>query len=127
MARPTTPRDAKRYCLIALLVLSVFCGLMDPFVVEESQVERVLACLVGLLAVALMLLWCLYDGQERSYRLGLALRILIVAMAFIGVPFYLLRTRGFRGILSIGWMLLFLGACVLAMGLAAAAMWAVVG
>ncbi len=125
--QPLTPRNAKRYCLIGLVVLSVFCGAIDPFMVEDSSIERILGRVVGLSIAVLIFLWCHYDSQKRCCRFGLAMRVLIVVTSIVGVPVCLLSTRGLRGMVSIAWMALCFAACLLSAYLTMEAMQLVVG
>jgi hypothetical protein len=84
-------------------------GAVDPFIPDGSRVSLVLM----LPAAVAILMWCLYDSAERSCHIKLPMRILIFGIAGVGVPVYLLRTRGLKGIVSIGLMILFFSACAL--------------
>ncbi len=49
------------------------------------------------LAVALFALrWCALDSEDRGRRLGRGMGLAIFLIAIVGVPVYLLRTRGMR-------------------------------
>ena len=110
---PTGPRVRKRRCLIILLLMFVVSGAVDPFLPDGSRVSLVLT----LPAAAAILVWCLYDAAERSCQVKVPMRILIFGFACVGVPVYLLRTRGLKGIVSIGLAVLFFSACALLAGL----------
>ena len=71
-AQPTGPRVAKRRCLVILLLMFVVSGAVDPFIPDGSRVSLVLT----LPAAAAILMWCLYDGAERSCHIKLPMRIL---------------------------------------------------
>ena len=116
---PASLRTHKRHCLIGLLVLCAVVGALVPFAPEYSQADRIISLPVTLLANALLLMWCLYDGHERGYQIKLPLRILIVLLACIGIPCYLILTRKWRAIVSMILAALFLTVCLLVMFLTA--------
>ena len=85
-------------------------GVPEPRPVNLRSRKRY--CLIGLLAIGLIVLWCHYDSYERVYQVKLPLRVCLVLFAGIAVPCYLLLTRGWRGVISILIMHLFLAACI---------------
>lgn len=106
-------RALRWLCLAGLLGLCLLAGAVEPVVSEDSHGGQVLALLVGLLAVGLVVLWCEFDAAERRLRIGLGWRLLIIGFAMIGVPCYLVRTRGVYGLLSIVLATLFVILCAL--------------
>lgn len=104
---------AKFRCLIALAALSVLDGVVSALVQEYTSADRVFSVIIGLGGVIVILFWCLYDARQRNYHINLFFRVLIVVFACIGVPAYLLTTRGIRGFYSIGLLGLFVLGCLL--------------
>ena len=51
--------------------------------------------------------WCHIDARERGYTIRKPLFLTIVFITIVGLPVYLMRTRGVRGVLSIVLALLF--------------------
>ena len=47
------------------------------------------------------LYWVVIDSRERGYETSKALRICICLAAIVAIPYYLLRSRGIKGIVSI--------------------------
>jgi hypothetical protein len=101
-------RTRKRRCLIALLLIFMLVGVIDPFVKEGSRMEL----LLDLPVAGVILMWCLYDAAERSFPLSLLMRIVIFGFALVGVPIYLFRTRGLKGFISSGLAVLFFLTCL---------------
>jgi hypothetical protein len=124
---PASLRWRKRYCLIGLLLLCAVDGGIFPFLREGSEIDRLSMIPLGLLGIGLTLLWCEFDSAERGNTLKLPIRICIVFLAAVGVPVYLLITRRWWGIVSIILMTIFVAACVLVAGLAAAVTCLVLG
>jgi hypothetical protein len=94
-------KKAKRQCLLGLLGLASIIGVLDQVFVDDRSSDRLLTTGSAVIAVVLIAAWCHYDSWQRSYTIGTPLRILILLLAAIGVPVYLLRTRGWRGLISI--------------------------
>ena len=91
-----TTKAAKRRCLVGLLLLSVVMGVLDQLVVQK-RADRAVTLLGGLVSIVLIFIWCQNDSYERSYRIPKLLRLLIIFVAILGIPIYLLRTRGITG------------------------------
>ena len=101
-------RAAKLACLFSLAVLAVADGAFEPFVPDHARAERVFSLMISIPAFVSIFFWCLYDAKERGYHINLLFRILIVFCTCVGVPAYLLKTRGLRGFYSIGLAVLFM-------------------
>jgi hypothetical protein len=114
-----TTKAAKRRCLVGLLLLAVVMGVLDQLVVQK-QADRVVTLVGGLVSIVLIFIWCQNDSYQRSYKIPKLLRLLIIFVAILGVPIYLLRTRGRRGILSMVKLAAFFGICVLFTAIAGA-------
>lgn len=103
----------KRQSLIQLLALFFVLPFVEAFVSRWWYDEKIW---VGLNCLALIfptMRWCFLDAREHNLRLGRFMQLLIIGLAAVGVPVWLLRSRGLRGLISIGWLLLY---CVLLFG-----------
>ncbi len=97
----------KRLIVILLLVYSVISGSLSYFIPEE---DRLLDYLSILPTLFLAFYWCTTDAAERDYEIGVGTKLLLILLLGIGLPVYLLQTRGLSGFKSIGWaLLLFIG------------------
>jgi hypothetical protein len=106
------PRMAKRWCLVAAVALIVLFSLLDPFVTVDSPKGHRIQLISALVVNVLALLWCHYDSVERDFELKLPSRILLVLLLCVGLPVYLIGSRGWRGLFSIGLLVLYFAACV---------------
>lgn len=100
-------RAAKRRCLAALILLFLADGVLSAIILEHSTAGEIVPAITALLAFALIFCWCLFDANERNYHINLLFRVLIILFPYIGIPAYLLKTRGLRGFFSIALMVLF--------------------
>jgi hypothetical protein len=97
---------AKRWRLIWMLASSFAVGAaMQAF--AEVELERFFQ--IGGVIVHILLIgsWCHIDARERGYELKNPLFFTIIFVTFVGLPIYLIRTRGVRGKLSTVLALLF--------------------
>lgn len=106
--RRLSNRAAKRACLFSLAALAVTDGAFEPFLPDNARAERIFSLMISIPAFVSIFFWCLYDAKERGYHINLLFRVLIVFCTCVGVPAYLLKTRGLRGFYSIGLAALFM-------------------
>ena len=119
LLKPAGLQSWKRSCLFGLLAFCMVAGAIVPWVRESSHTGRLILFFFDLTAIGLTLLWCVFDSYQRGYQIKLPLGVCIVLLAFLGVPFYLLRTRGWYGFVSIVLMALFFVGCVVTAVIAA--------
>jgi len=104
---------AKRLRLIGLLVLSTVFGAIEQLQ-EINDFDGTFFIIAGTIGVVMLVVsWCLLDARERGYTIPKLLLVLIVLFGAIGLPLYLIRTRGVRGLWSSLLALLFLGLMVI--------------
>lgn len=96
-----TSDRAKRIVLISVLCLWTLAGVMYGLLDESSSAYGVLVLAHGLLTSLLALLWVHYDSETRDYKPSKALRLMICLLAIVALPYYLLRSRGLNGIVTI--------------------------
>ena len=91
----------KRNVLLAAIALSFVAGVISAFIEDGSSKEEFILAIAIFGEAILLMSWCVYDSYERDYRMSRALRIVIVLFAGVGYPYYLLRTRGVRGLITL--------------------------
>jgi hypothetical protein len=97
---------AKRWRLIWLLVFSIAIGVAEQVFVKD-ELDKVFRVGGARPTAVLIASWCHIDARERGYAIRKLLFLAIVFVTVVGLPIYLIRTRGFRGVLSIVFALLF--------------------
>ena len=97
---------AKRWRLIWLLAFSIAIGIAEQ-VFAEDELDKVFRVGGAIPTVMLIASWCHIDARERGYTIRKPLFLTIVFITIVGLPVYLIRTRGVRGVLSIVLALLF--------------------
>ena len=97
---------AKRWRLIWLLVFSIAIGVAEQ-VFAEDELDKLFRVGGAIPTVMLIASWCHIDARERGYAITKLLFLAIVFVTVVGLPVYLIRTRGVRGVLSIVIALLF--------------------
>ena len=110
----------KQRIIRLLLGYSAIAGVIILLLPDD---DRVLNFLMNLPIVIFGVSWCYNDAAERDHRIGVVTRFLLVLLIVVGLPIYLLQTRGFGGFKAIGLLLLLVAAmfsCMIATGLVAA-------
>jgi hypothetical protein len=103
----------KRHIVLLLLAYSAICGIVACFLPEK--VSTALQFIVSLPFLLLGVSWCFTDAAERDHRIGLLTRILLIVVFVVGLPIYLLQTRGISAIKTLALTLLLVGAMVTCM------------
>jgi amino acid transporter len=93
---------AKKYVIGALAIIAVINGVANQLsTAREVMSQQDLA--FGLIGVALIFIWYRLDAEEREFRRSAVLNTMVVAVAFIALPYYLFRTRGLsKGAIATG-------------------------
>ena len=97
---------AMRRRLLSLLVLSIADGVLEQLF-ADAEIADLLPFVAGLAITVLIISWCNVDARGRDFTIKPWLFATMFLLTCVGVPIYLLRTRGARGILSILFALLF--------------------
>ncbi|MCE2751078.1 MAG: hypothetical protein LW720_04225 [Pirellula sp.] len=106
--------STKRGILLKLLIYSGLLGIISVLLPNSN---RVIDFLLGLPALVLGITWCHVDANQREYSLGKLMRLGLIFAFVLAFPFYLLRTRGLKGIKTLAQAILFVTAmfaCMLA-------------
>lgn len=98
--------QAKRRTIRDGFLLVTLLSILADIVVSED-VAFGLTLLAALACSYFCLKWCLFDSQERHAQVGKFIRIVVLLIPLIGMPLFLLRTRGLRlGLIAIGKLIL---------------------
>lgn len=93
----------KRRIVILLLAYSAIFGIVSCFLPDE---DTPLDFLVGLPFLILGLSWCFTDASERNHQIGRLTRLLLILLFILGLPIYLLQTRGINAFKTLAFALL---------------------
>ena len=106
--QPTVDYSArKRTILVLLLAYSAILGVVSFLLPEE---DMAVDFIVGLPLLILGLAWCFTDAAEHDRRIGRLTTLMLVLLFIVGLPIYLLQTRGIGAFKSLGWTLLLVAA-----------------
>jgi hypothetical protein len=107
-------RRRKRAWLLAMVAAGFLFGVCTAYFNLPARHNWFAAPLTALYLL-LVFGWYHADSDERGFHRGLGMNFFVVALAVIGIPIYLLRTRGFmRGLRGIVLALLMLMAVIAA-------------
>lgn len=95
---PTNYGLKKRRIVLMLLAYAAIFGVIVCILPEDN---RALDIVVGLPFVILSVWWVFIDAEERDHRIGGLMRLVLIFAFAIGLPIYLLQTRGIRGVQTI--------------------------
>ena len=116
LARPIASLALKKRQTIwhGILVCGLFGTMDELFALKDMQSDWWIA--EGFALALFALRWCALDSEALGRRLGRWMGLTVFLMAIVGMPIYLLRTRGLRrGLMACG---VIAGLFVLVMGLA---------
>lgn len=93
----------KRFLCLSVFLLSPFAfGVIDLIYYDSQSAEDssyLISTIIGIFAIVG---WVSYDAALRDYPLSSGLRWCVILLAVVGVPLYLVRTRGWKGAAIIG-------------------------
>lgn len=108
-AEPVSPHErAKRGILIGMLGLTVL-STIGLWLATDNELLIGVVTMIGAIGYSIgTLLWCQVDSVEHEIPLSTGIRIAIILIAFIAVPYYLFKSRGAReGAISLGFAFVF--------------------
>jgi len=98
----------KRNALFAILGICIVSSIAIWVFPTEGWQRQVTVLASAIAQLVSILFWCIADAEEREFDLSFGYRIFIVLFAFLGLPFYLIKTRGLqKGLISIAYAFLF--------------------
>jgi len=84
--------------LLALFpVLSLVFGCLEYGPLGGPERGSVLLTLHAVSSLALVLAWFWIDARDRSYKPSIVLRVAMLILTIVALPYYLFRSRGFVG------------------------------
>src|SRR5437867_83989 len=84
--------------LLALLpVLSLAFGCLEYGPLHGPERGSALLTLHALASLALVFAWFWIDARDRAYRASVFLRVAMLILTVVALPYYLFRSRGFVG------------------------------
>jgi tetratricopeptide (TPR) repeat protein len=113
-------RRQKRFALIGQAILFAVWGAIYRHVGPSISVAEAVMGVATLCCLSLAYVWLYLDSLEHHYRIGTMLGICVILFAGIGIPIYLFKTRGLRGFISLGLLLLFVCGLCLIFGISSA-------
>lgn len=95
MAARTRPRR-QTWVLASLPALSFVFGCLDygPF---HGPGPGTLSTIHAVAVLGLVFAWFLLDARERAYNASILLKLAMIALSSVALPYYLFRSRGFAG------------------------------
>jgi amino acid transporter len=92
--------NPKTIVLLAFAVVSFIAGMVDQYFYPGVAFppSAIAYAIVGIL---LIFAWYRLDSDQRGYRRSIALNASVIAIAVVGLPWYLFRSRGAkRGLIA---------------------------
>ena|SRR2546422_11110501 len=84
--------------LLALLpVLSLVFGCLEYGPLRGPERGSALLTLHAISSLVLVLAWFWIDARDRGYKASIVLRVAMLFLAVVALPYYLFRSRGFVG------------------------------
>lgn len=91
----------KAWTIVAFVLLALIDGAVGQYFYPDQMYPQSDLWFMPVF-VFLIFLWYRLDSNERSYKRSPWLSVSVVAIAAIGLPYYLFRTRGFkRGLIAV--------------------------
>ena len=96
----------KSIVLVAGAALSLVAGAVAQYFYPYAESSPVDVCFT-VLGVILIFSWYRLDTTQTGYRRSPWLNVAVIAIALLGIPYYLFRSRGLkRGLVATGLFLL---------------------
>jgi hypothetical protein len=83
--------------LILLPVLSFVFGCLEYGPARGPEAGSAPLTIHAVLALAVVFAWFVIDTRDRGYRASIVLRVAMLALPIVALPYYLFRSRGATG------------------------------
>lgn len=90
----------KRTYLWLLAVLGLLHGCLFAYGLDQPPTQMGIQLFMGFTLNVALLGWCYIDAEEKMVAISGPLGFLLLFIAWIGVPWYFLRSRGWIGALK---------------------------
>ena len=91
------PSMAQTKLLVALPLLSLVFGFLEYGPGQAPEAGSITMTLHAVASLALVFIWFRLDSRRLDYRPSIVLMIAMLALTFLALPYYLLRSRGAFG------------------------------
>ncbi|MEP7076131.1 MAG: hypothetical protein ABI878_09985 [Acidobacteriota bacterium] len=106
--RPNLETTNKRVALLSIAGVLFLLRIFQWYSGDPENNVQLLDLVFAVFFGIAIFLWCQIDAEERGVKVGTLFAIGVLLFGPFAVMYYFFRTRGFqRGLISIGWMLLF--------------------
>lgn len=103
------PLRKKRMALVALMLLYYGMGFCISLAAPLGQgMDKAVQLIFGLIAQVFIIYWFILDAKERGYTISKTLFIMLVALGFLAIPYYFIKTRRKKALAPILYCLLLL-------------------
>jgi hypothetical protein len=100
-----------RPCLVVMLTVSALWGFCAGLLPEDSAFIVLLTNVVPVLLLSCMVLWCYLDSYRYDEFLRRRFYLCLLACPIVVYPYYIFRTRGLSGFITLGLSIAFAAAC----------------
>lgn len=80
------------------MLYSMLLGVINCFLPEHDTFMDVF---VAVPQLALVMVWCDTDAKQRGTPLGRWFRLALILLLGVALPWYLMRSRGIRGLITV--------------------------
>lgn len=78
-------------------VLSFIFGCLEYGPARGPEAGSALLTIHALLTLTLVFVWVVIDARERRYKASIFLKVAMLCLAIVALPYYLFRSRGLAG------------------------------
>jgi hypothetical protein len=98
-------------CLLLMLAVSALWGFSTGFLPDDSPILAFLETAAPILLLSCAVIWCHLDSCRHDVFLKRGFYVCLVLCFVVAFPYYVLKTRGLSGFITLGCSLLFVTAC----------------
>jgi hypothetical protein len=88
-------KEARTLVLIAIAALSLITGAAMQYL-QPGQHYGPIGIGSMLLQAFLLFVWFHLDAERLQYKTGFLLKVAVIGLALVAIPYYLFRSRGWR-------------------------------
>lgn len=100
-------RKVETKLLVALPLMALVFGCLEYAPLRGPERGSWLLTLHAVASLVLVFAWFLVDERRRGYKASIVLKISMVVLTVVALPFYLFRSRGLAGgFKALGWSII---------------------